>query len=477
MKKVFVFSIAFSLSFLLFPQAGEKINNFSQNEDVVTKEKDNKEEDNIENIDVKKTDDIIPWEEIIESELLQDVIIDSTQEKNETNITSTEEGNLINSEIKTEEETVSDDTESLHAEKIEHSEIMLEPSSECNEDGNNEEQEENEENIEQTIQKIPLSIASEEILSRPDVEKFRQQYLSPKWSALLYSYLESAMEYRLYVRQQIQKRNLPEVLEYLPIVESNYKTSAKSYSGAVGMWQFMANSVYPFLTLNDFVDQRLDPWYSTDAGLSKLEDNYNYFGDWLIAIAAYNCGGGAMTKAIKNAGVKDFWYLADNGYLPKQTADYIPKLLAIADLAINSEYYGIDLPNHNEEFELLENEKNGVFDYITVHKAYSISDLAKELRIEQSTMEKLNASYILGITHPTKESKIRLPPGLGPSAESAIEKLTPIDYPFKYKVVSGDSLWSISRKYNVTVNEICELNNIKENDILSIGKVLYIPSK
>ena len=123
------------------------------------------------------------------------------------------------------------------------------------------------------------------------------------------------MEYRLYVRQQIQKRNLPEILEYLPVVESNYKTTAKSYSGAVGMWQFMSNSVYPFLVLNDFVDQRLDPWYSTDAGLSKLEDNYNYFGDWLIAIAAYNCGGGTMTKALRTAGIKDFWYLADNGYL------------------------------------------------------------------------------------------------------------------------------------------------------------------
>ena len=330
---------------------------------------------------------------------------------------------------------------------------------------------------EQVIEKIPLSVVSEEILQRKDVDKFRKQYMSPKWSSLLYSYLEDAMEYRLYVRKEVQDRNLPEILEYLPVVESNYKPSAKSKSGAVGMWQFMSNSVANFLTLNDFVDERLDPWYSTNAGLAKLTENYNYYHDWYLAIAAYNCGLGAMNKALKKSKVKDYWYMVDHGLLPKQTAEYVPKLLAIADLAINSEYYKIDLPNHKEEFEVLENEKNGHFDFITVNKAYSLSSLAKELRISEKIMKRLNPSFILGITHPTKPSKIRLPLGLANSAETALTKLTPIDYPFKYKVVAGDSLWSISRKYHTTVDAICELNNIKENDILKIGKILYIPSK
>ena len=334
-----------------------------------------------------------------------------------------------------------------------------------------------EKNIEEEIKKIPLSIASDEILNRSDVDKFRKQYMSPKWSSLLYSYLENSMEYRLYVRQQVQERELPEVLEYLPVVESNYKPSAKSRSGAVGMWQFMSNSVANFLTLNDFVDERLDPWYSTDAGLSKLTENYNYYKDWFLAIASYNCGLGAMNKALKKSPVKDYWYLVDHNLLPKQTAEYVPKLLAIADLAINSEYYGIDLPSHDEEFEVLENEKNGHFDYITVNKAYSLSALAKELRISESIIKRLNPSYIHGITHPAKPSKIRLPLGMEQSASKAITLLTPIDYPFKYTVKSGDSLWSISRKYHTTVDAICELNNIKENDILRIGKILYIPSK
>ena len=334
--------------------------------------------------------------------------------------------------------------------------------------------------LEDKEEKIPhqsLLGIPDEILQRPDVEKFRQQYLSEKWSKLLYQYLEDAMEYRLYVRKAIQEKEMPAILEYLPVVESNYKTNAKSRSGAIGMWQFMANSVWPFLTLNDFVDERLDPWKSTEGALKKLNDNYNYFQDWLLAIAAYNCGVGAMTKCLKKAQEKNYWYLVDHNLLPSQTAHYVPKLLAIADLAMNSKYYGIELPDHEQEFKELINERDGNFDYLEVNKAYSITQLAQEMRIDEDSLKHLNPSFILGMTHPTKKSQIRLPLGMKEPAQEAIKKLTPIEFPFKYTVVAGDSLWSISRRYGVTVQAICDLNNIKENAILKIGKVLYIPKK
>ena len=334
--------------------------------------------------------------------------------------------------------------------------------------------------LEDKEEKIPhqsLPGIPDEILQRPDVEKFRQQYLSEKWSKLLYQYLEDAMEYRLYVRKAIQEKEMPAILEYLPVVESNYKTNAKSRSGAIGMWQFMANSVWPFLTLNDFVDERLDPWKSTEGALKKLNDNYNYFQDWLLAIAAYNCGVGAMTKCLKKAQEKNYWYLVDHNLLPSQTAHYVPKLLAIADLAMNSKYYGIELPDHEQEFKELINERDGNFDYLEVNKAYSITQVAQEMRIDEDSLKHLNPSFILGMTHPTKKSQIRLPLGMKEPAQEAIKKLTPIEFPFKYTVVAGDSLWSISRRYGVTVQAICDLNNIKENAILKIGKVLYIPKK
>lgn len=312
---------------------------------------------------------------------------------------------------------------------------------------------------------------------REEVEAFRVMFKKDAYKTLLRDSLENALELRLFVRKALQNANLPPELEYLPVVESYYKTTAKSKSGAIGLWQFMANSVKPFLELNDFVDERLDPWRETEAAISKLIDNYKMFGDWLIAIAAYNCGAGSMKRALDKAEIKDFWYLCENDLLPQQTKDYIPKLLAIADLSINSSFYEMEIPLHEEEYVTLYNETNGIFDYITVSKPYSLKQLAQEIRIDTKTFLYLNPSFIEGYTHPTKESRIRLPPGMLETAQTALEKIEPLEIPFKYKVVQGDTLWGIAKRFKVSVKKICELNNIKENAVLSIGKILYIPPK
>ena len=406
--------------------------------------------------------------------LFQFVFSEDTESKELTELTDEKPQQIELEDLLTETNL---DEETLKQELIEEAELNDDRKNNVNLSENENINENEEKSSQKIIQKIPLSFVTEEMLARPEVEKFRRQYLNEKWLKHLYNVLESAMEYRLFVRKSVQDKNLPEILEYLPVVESNYKTSAKSKSGAIGMWQFMANSVYPFLVLDDFVDERLDPWKSTEAALKKLTENYNYFNDWLIAIAAYNCGVGAMNKILRKAEKKDFWYLVDKKLLPQQTADYVPKLIAIADLAINSEYYQIDLPNHNEEYEMLINEKNGDFDYIIVEKAYSLKQLASEMRMDYETLKKLNPSFVRGMTYPVKKSEIRLPLGMKKSAEDAIAKLIPIDFPFKYTVEKGDSLWSISRKYKVSIQSICDLNDIRENDILRIGKILYIPAK
>ena len=313
--------------------------------------------------------------------------------------------------------------------------------------------------------------------NRKEVDRFRKIYLDKKGEKQLQDALENAVTYRLYVRRMLEEKDLPPELEYLPVVESNYKTTAKSRSGAIGLWQFMANSVKPFLEMNDYVDERYDPWKSTEGALKKLTDNYRFFNDWLLAIAAYNCGMGALNKALSKSPVKDFWYLAEHNLIPLQTIEYVPKLLAIADIATNSGYYGVDIPSHNDEYEALYNEKHGLFDFISVNKAYSLNQLAHEMRIDEDLMKQLNPSFIRGFTHPSLESQIRLPLGTKETALTAISKIKPMDFPLKYKVVSGDSLWSISRRYGTTVKAICELNGINENDILRIGKIIYIPSK
>ena len=471
MKKLLFISIFFIFTFNSFAQETSSEKSDSVNNSVEISVSVEVADETLDEKTLEKTTQESPTnQEVVEQNENIETIQDEKTKSTEENLNEKPE---VQEESKKESESKEKSEQKVETETKSEETIEKSLAETSNEDLLAENQEETE-SQEKKIEYKPLPF---EGMDHPEVERFRQRYLSPKWTKLLHDCLENAMEYRLFVRQAITEKGMPEILEYLPVVESNYKTAAKSKSGAIGMWQFMANSVYPFLTLNDYVDQRLDPWASTDAALKKLTDNYNYFGDWLIAIAAYNCGVGAMNRVLKKSEKKDFWYLVDKKLLPKQTAEYIPKLLAIADLAINAEYYQIDLPHHNEEFELLENEKNGHFDYISVSKAYSLTALANNLRMDTKTIKHLNPSYTMGFTHPSKESKIRLPLGMKSAAEEAIKQIEPIDFPIKYKVVSGDSLWSISRRYKTTVDAICELNNIKENAILKIGKILYIPSK
>jgi membrane-bound lytic murein transglycosylase D len=308
------------------------------------------------------------------------------------------------------------------------------------------------------------------------VDKYRKYYLTPGGIKWLCSVLEDGEQYRLYVRRQLRERNMPALLEYLPVVESSYKANAKSKAGALGLWQFMGNSTKPFLLCNDFTDERLDPWKSTDAALTKLQENYDIFHDWPIAIAAYNCGAGAMMRTLKKYPGKDFWYLAEYKLLRDQSVQYVPKLIAIADLVQNCAYYSIVLPTAADENGKPVNPRAGYFDYVNVDGSISLRRLANELRIDERLLLSLNAALIRGITPPSGTWSIRVPEGMEQSAKEALSTITPYTFQGRHTIKSGDSLWGIAKKYDVTVKLLCEANNISEKTVLKIGKILYIPA-
>lgn len=257
---------------------------------------------------------------------------------------------------------------------------------------------------------------------KENVLKLKTKY-STTHRQWLYDILKNAEPYRIYVRKELEKRGMPEYLEYLPVVESNYNPTAKSKSGALGLWQFMLNSVKPFLTCDEYVDQRKDPWYSTQAALSKLQDNYKIFGNWPLAITAYNCGAGALTRTLKKAEKKDFWYLVEHNLLSEQASSYFQKLIAIADLCENYDYYGIELPTGRDSTGKTKQYPVDDFDYITVNKPTSLKTLAREIRLDEDTMLELNLSLIKGITPPGTEYEIRLPAKMKKTAEYALEYL------------------------------------------------------
>ena len=180
---------------------------------------------------------------------------------------------------------------------------------------------------------------------RDEVAPFRERWLSPWGRAELRSILENGSQYRHYVKRRLQEEGMPSCIEYIPVIESSYKPLAMPASGkSVGLWQFMENSVENYLRLNKWLDERRDPWKSTDAALKKLKANYKQFGDWLLAIAAYNCGAGAVKRALAKSPQKTFWALAKAKLIPDHAIAYVPNLLAVSDIAQNAAWYKVDLP-------------------------------------------------------------------------------------------------------------------------------------
>ena len=301
------------------------------------------------------------------------------------------------------------------------------------------------------------------------IQKYLDDYQKPRAVQWLSSVLETGAPYRMYARQQLALHNMPASLEYLPVVESEYKVSAKSKSGALGIWQFMENSIYPFMEKNQWVDERLDPWKSTDAAIKKLQDNYNMFGDWALALAAYNYGAGGLRRVIKaSGGVDNFWDLADQERLSNQTILYVPKFLAVAEIVTNQDYYGLEFPEVTEA-DLIQ------WDEVTTKRSVPLKMLATEMNIDVSILKFLNPALILGRTPPAMEYTMRVPFGTKAEAEKVISNMVLPTYEHTYKVVQGDTLWGISRRYGLTVTDICDANNLQEKAILPIGKTLYIP--
>jgi membrane-bound lytic murein transglycosylase D len=312
------------------------------------------------------------------------------------------------------------------------------------------------------IEKIPIGI---EFPETELVEKYRKDYLSNFGRQWITAALESGKSYRVYARKKIAEMELPACLEYLPLIESAYRPSARSRTGALGLWQFMENSVAPYLQKTRYIDERLDPWKSTDAALLKLKANYERFGDWLLALAAYNSGAGAIDRALARQSPeseKTYWALSDAKLLREETKAYIPKFLAICDIVINQDFFGVEFPAaDSDEIE---------FAFYKTDKPVVVSAFCVALSMEKKDFAFLNPALVYDIA--PAGFTFRLPPDKLEDADAAFEKARASAV---HIVEKGETLWGISRRYGTTVAELCELNGINEKAILPIGKILAVP--
>ena len=282
-------------------------------------------------------------------------------------------------------------------------------------------------------------------------------------------YLNDSYYFLFYVINELEQNKLPLELAILPYIESNYDPFSISPSGAVGMWQFMPRTGRLYeLNKSWWNEDRHDPYRSTDAAVGYLKYLYNRFDqDIYLTLAAYNAGPSLVERKInqniKQGDGKDFWSLN----LPSQTQNYVPKFIALRELILNSEKYGISLPDIPYDH---------VVEKITLPGQVEILALSEFLEIKPELLYKLNAGYTKWASAPENESIFYIPKekySLIISENNPFKKTNDINW-ISHTVNKGDNLWDLAIKYDTEVKIIKDVNYLND-ELLSINDNLLIP--
>jgi membrane-bound lytic murein transglycosylase D len=260
---------------------------------------------------------------------------------------------------------------------------------------------------------------------------------------------------------------------YLSMVESGLSSSAISPKKAAGLWQFMPKTAQAYnLTVDDFYDERYDTVSATSAAISYLNKLYIQFGKWYLAVMAYNCGEGCMTRAIDKAGTDELSILLDKErrYLPLETREYIQKILIVSMIGENMT---LDFTNNVNSLE------NGSIE-VEISSKTTLKEIAKLIKIKQKVLKKLNISMLKKKNDHQKTYKIMIPISkvfafylrYTVKKEKKTRKLQ--THYLSHVVVLGDTLKSISKKYNSNSKEIKKINRLLDI-YLTVDKLLMIP--
>jgi len=287
---------------------------------------------------------------------------------------------------------------------------------------------------------------------------------------------------------------MPVEIQHLSIIESGLDPKIKSHMGAMGLWQFMPATGREYgMEVNPDIDDRMDPEKSTKAAAKYLKALYKMFGNWEVALAAYNCGPGNVRKAIRHSGGKNtFWGIYD--YLPKETRSYVPQFQAMLYILNHLEEHNLHLeePSYPMEYEQLN------FD-----KTFQLKTLASLTEVCLKDLEKLNPSIKQGrIPESHRSMSIRIPKSkaffikenlawisdsLSKAAPILVASTSQVETATKgsspqlttsriaYKVKSGDAIGTIASRHGVTLTQLKQWNNLSSN-LIKEGQILIIHS-
>ena len=312
---------------------------------------------------------------------------------------------------------------------------------------------------------------------------------SEKMPTKMSSMLALSQYYFPIFEEIFDRYGLPKELKYMAVIESAFNPVAVSRAGAKGMWQFMYNTAKMYgLTINSFVDERLDPVKSADAAARYMRDAYRIFGDWNLAISSYNCGSGNVNKAMRRSGSREFWPVYN--YLPRETRGYVPAFVGAMYAFTYYREHGLVPETDSMPVQV---------DTFHIRRMLHFQQVSALTGVSVEMLKKLNPQYVHDIVPGTakEEYVLRLPYQYTSKfienedsvyANNAKEYFSPATLQniavsgsassqrIAYKVKSGDYLGRIASRYHVTVKQIMEWNHLR-NTNLRVGQVLYIYGK
>jgi membrane-bound lytic murein transglycosylase D len=282
--------------------------------------------------------------------------------------------------------------------------------------------------------------------------------------------LERGSRYLPMIQRVFKEEGLPVDLSYIPLVESAFKTNALSRASARGMWQFMAPTGREHgLDQTWFIDERSDPEKATRAAAQYLKSLNKFFdGDWNLALASYNAGPGRLQRAVRQSKTADYWRITESTrYLPRETRDYVPMIMAAILIARNPDLYGFEITSVGPM----------AFESVSVPGALDLRLIAEWANVSVEDLRELNPE-LRRTTTPDRTHELKVPVGTAATIQTKLTSADALFLRFQfYTVKKGETLASIARKNHVTQVALREANDLGRTGRVRANQELRIPER